>query len=182
MGIKDWTVDVPSISGRLEENIDLCPSPEVAAVPLSYGFGEGLHGGGEGYSCGRHLMSVSADGNCAKCAFYEDRPVGHFRRGIGRRTSTSTSRRPVSGYRSWYSSRGWTPRPSAPAGHFSQGLHQCWKKVEHIPLADLDCDCDEIETCRGGCRYRAGKLGTPMGPMGKDLYRCASYGKIEYKQ
>jgi radical SAM protein with 4Fe4S-binding SPASM domain len=137
MGIKDWTVDVPSIAGRLEKNSTLCPSPEMAAAPLSYGFGEGLHEGSGGYSCGRHLMSVSADGNCAKCAFYENKPVGHF----------------------------------------SQGLLRCWKKVKHIPLTDLDCNCDVIETCRGGCRFRAGKLGTPMG---RDLYRCASYGKIIY--
>ncbi|MDP2157292.1 MAG: SPASM domain-containing protein, partial [Nitrospirota bacterium] len=76
MGIRDWTVDVPCISGRLAENDKFQVTPETGGEYLKYGFGEGLHGGGEGFGCGLHLMSVMADGKITKCTFYADRAVG----------------------------------------------------------------------------------------------------------
>jgi radical SAM protein with 4Fe4S-binding SPASM domain len=42
-----------------------------------------------------------------------------------------------------------------PAGNVNKGLPEVWKKIKHIPLEALDCDCDQIEACAGGCRYRA---------------------------
>jgi radical SAM protein with 4Fe4S-binding SPASM domain len=81
-GIKDWTVDVPCLAGYLKNNTSLLPSPEVAGRYLKYGFGEGFHGGGEGYVCGHHLMSIMSDGKAAKCAFYTDEPVGHISEGL----------------------------------------------------------------------------------------------------
>jgi radical SAM protein with 4Fe4S-binding SPASM domain len=82
MGIRDWTVDVPCLTGNLRENSVLLPPADVAGKYLAYGFGNGLHGGGEGYVCGLHLMSVMPDGNAAKCAFYVDDPVGNIRDGL----------------------------------------------------------------------------------------------------
>lgn len=76
MGIRDWTVDVPCISGRLADNEISQVSPETGGKYLKYGFGEGLHSGGEGFGCGLHLMSVMADGKMTKCTFYADRSVG----------------------------------------------------------------------------------------------------------
>jgi radical SAM protein with 4Fe4S-binding SPASM domain len=76
MGIRDWTVDVPCISGRLADNEKSQVSPKIGGKYLKYGFGEGLHGSGEGFGCGLHLMSVMADGKMTKCTFYTDRSVG----------------------------------------------------------------------------------------------------------
>jgi radical SAM protein with 4Fe4S-binding SPASM domain len=44
---------------------------------------------------------------------------------------------------------------SDPAGHISQGLRSCWRRIQHIKLEALDCECDFKEECRGGCRFRA---------------------------
>jgi radical SAM protein with 4Fe4S-binding SPASM domain len=134
-GVKDWTVDIPCPEGNLKENPSFSLAPEEAGRFLMYGWGEGLHGGGSGYACGLHLMSVMADGGCARCSFYSENPVGH-----------------VSG-----------------------GLLKCWQKIRPIRLDELECDCNVLEACRGGCRYRASLLGSPFG---KDLYRCKFFDKL----
>ena len=46
----------------------------------------------------------------------------------------------------------------------------------HFSLDELKCDCEYIESCRGGCRYRAELFGDPFG---KDLDRCAFYGILK---
>jgi radical SAM protein with 4Fe4S-binding SPASM domain len=138
MGIKEWTVDVPCITGRLKENAKFCVSPEEGGKYLGYGYGGGLHATGPGYACGLHLMSVMANGNIAKCTFYGDRSVGSV----------------------------------------GEGLLSSWHKIHPVRLKDLACACEFIETCRGGCRYRAEIID---GPRGRDLYRCALYGIIDEK-
>ena len=135
MGIKDWTVDIPCLTGRLRDNPDFMIPPEVGGKYLKYGYGEGLHGGAGGYACGLHLMAVMANGGIAKCSFYGDKPVGSI----------------------------------------EEGLRECWRKIRPLRLADLQCDCDAVEICRGGCRYRASQQGDPLG---KDLYKCFFYDKI----
>lgn len=82
LGVRDWTVDAPTPEGALKENPRLALSPGEAGPYFRFGFGAGLHGGGdEGeYSCGRHLMAVTAGGRCAKCMFYE--PVGDIAQGL----------------------------------------------------------------------------------------------------
>ena len=60
-------------------------------------------------------------------------------------------------------------------GTIRDGLSVCWDRIQPVVLAELECDCNHIEACRGGCRYRALLLGDPMG---KDLYKCAYYGKM----
>jgi radical SAM protein with 4Fe4S-binding SPASM domain len=135
MGVKDWTVDIPCPEGNLKENPLFSLPPDVAGKYLGYGWGEGLHGGSTGYACGLHLMSVMADGGCAKCAFYSGEPTGHI----------------------------------------SEGLKKCWQSLRAIRLEELRCDCDVLEACRGGCRYRAALLGDPLG---KDLYKCAFFDRL----
>jgi len=129
LGIKDWTVDVPCITGRLESNREFQVRPETGGKYLRYGYGAGLHAGETGFGCGLHLLSVMADGKVTKCTFYSDRP----------------------------------------AGSINEGLRQCWERTTPVSLKDLSCDCQYLESCRGGCRYRAELLGDPLG---KDLYKC----------
>jgi radical SAM protein with 4Fe4S-binding SPASM domain len=135
-GVRDWTVDVPCVSGRLTTNTGLSVSPEIGGRYLKYGFGQGLHGSSQGYGCGLHLMSVMADGRASKCTFYSDNN----------------------------------------AGSVEDGLENCWKRIAPVRLRDLECDCEYLEACRGGCRFRAETLGNPLG---RDLYRCFLYDIIK---
>jgi radical SAM protein with 4Fe4S-binding SPASM domain len=135
IGIKDWTVDVPCATGRLRAHTEFLVSPEEGGKYLGYGFGTGLHSSDQGFACGLHLMAVMADGNIAKCTFYEDHAVGTV----------------------------------------GQGLMSAWRKIQPVRLKDLACNCEYLEVCRGGCRYRAELAG---GRGGKDRYRCMLYGII----
>ena len=63
-------------------------------------------------------------------------------------------------------------------GTIDQGLRSSWQRIQPVLLKDLACDCEFIEACRGGCRYRAELI---EGPRGRDLYRCALYGIINDK-
>lgn len=58
-------------------------------------------------------------------------------------------------------------------GTIREGLRECWQRIRPIRIEELRCDCEYIEDCRGGCRYRAEIL--TGDPMGKDLYRCSYY-------
>jgi radical SAM protein with 4Fe4S-binding SPASM domain len=135
MGIKDWSVDIPCVTGRLKNNMEHFISPEEGGKYLGYGYGDGLHSSTQGYGCGLHLMAVMADGGIAKCTFYGTQPVGTV----------------------------------------SDGLQTAWNTIHPIKLKDLSCDCEYLEVCRGGCRYRAELID---GKGGKDLYRCMLYGII----
>jgi radical SAM protein with 4Fe4S-binding SPASM domain len=132
LGIRDWTVDVPCITGRLRKNHKFHVAPEEGGKYLRYGFGGGVHSGASGFACGLHLMAVMANGRVAKCSFYADDHVGRI----------------------------------------EEGLRDCWKKIRPVRLAELACDCSHIDSCRGGCRYRAELLGDPLG---RDFYKCFSY-------
>lgn len=132
LGIKEWTVDIPCTAGRFAANKDCHISPSEGGKYLGYGYGGGLHAGASGYGCGLHLMAVTADGKCAKCTFYSEKPLGLV----------------------------------------TDSLLKCWEKNRPVKLEDLTCDCEHIESCRGGCRYRAEVSGNPSG---KDFYRCAFY-------
>jgi len=82
MGIKDWTVDVPCITGRLEKNREFHITPEQGGKYLRYGYGSGLHSGVSGFACGLHLAAVMADGRVSKCTFYADSFVGRIKDGL----------------------------------------------------------------------------------------------------
>lgn len=133
LGIKDWTVDVPCITGELKKHTNFHISPRTGGKYFKYGYGRGLHASTEGFGCGIHLMAVMADGKVAKCSFYGEHPVGNYK----------------------------------------EGIKKCWKRIQPISLKDLKCNCDYLESCRGGCRFRADLLGDPLG---KDLYKCGFYG------
>jgi len=61
-------------------------------------------------------------------------------------------------------------------GTIGEGLRTCWQRIRPIKLGSLDCKCEYLEACRGGCRYRAELLDHPQG---RDLYRCSLYGVID---
>ncbi len=82
MGIKDWAVDVPCRSGRLNDHAEILVGPGEGGRLLGYGFGAGLHSSGQGFGCGLHLMAALADGTLAKCTFYGDRPLGTIDQGL----------------------------------------------------------------------------------------------------
>jgi radical SAM protein with 4Fe4S-binding SPASM domain len=63
-------------------------------------------------------------------------------------------------------------------GTVDQGLRSSWQRIQPILLSDLSCECEFIEACRGGCRYRAELID---GPRGRDLFRCSLYGIINDK-
>jgi radical SAM protein with 4Fe4S-binding SPASM domain len=81
-GVKDWTVDVPCITGRLAGEDGFQVTPDKGGKYLGYGYGGGLHAGERGFACGLHLMSVTADGRVSKCTFYSDRPAGRIEEGL----------------------------------------------------------------------------------------------------
>lgn len=62
------------------------------------------------------------------------------------------------------------------AGSLDEGLRTCWERIRPVRLDELACDCDFLEECRGGCRYRAELFGDPKG---RDPYRCSLYGIME---
>jgi radical SAM protein with 4Fe4S-binding SPASM domain len=58
-------------------------------------------------------------------------------------------------------------------GSLREGLRACWGRIPRPLLADLRCDCPELASCRGGCRYRAALAGDAAGP---DPYQCEARG------
>jgi radical SAM protein with 4Fe4S-binding SPASM domain len=82
IGAVEWGVDVLCMKGALTGHRDLLVPNAEAAPLLSYGYGGGYHGSGEGFACGRHLMTVLPDGQAVKCGFYEDEPLGDARAGL----------------------------------------------------------------------------------------------------
>jgi radical SAM protein with 4Fe4S-binding SPASM domain len=61
-------------------------------------------------------------------------------------------------------------------GTIDEGLRTCWQRIRPVKLESLDCKCEYLEACRGGCRYRAELL---ENHQGRDLYRCSLYGVID---
>ncbi len=60
-----------------------------------------------------------------------------------------------------------------PVGTVDQGLKNAWGNMRPVRLKNLKCDCEYLEACRGGCRYRAELI---EGKGGRDLYRCMLHG------
>jgi radical SAM protein with 4Fe4S-binding SPASM domain len=82
LGIKDWSVDIPSSEGNLAINSELYVAPHIGGSYLEYGYGSGLHGSTEGFGCGFHLAAVTAKGDICKCAFYSGSPAGKIDEGL----------------------------------------------------------------------------------------------------
>jgi len=83
LGISEWNVDMPAVTGRLRDNPEFALAPELAAPYLSYGYGGSHHGSSGGFACGAHLCAVGPGGAVAKCGFYLDKPVGMIAEGLG---------------------------------------------------------------------------------------------------
>ena len=133
LGVREWSIDLPSVAGRMGDNRELLVEPAAAAPHLDLSFGGAIHEPFPGFACGSHLMAVMADGGVARCGFYADDPVGDI----------------------------------------GQGLSAGWQKIDKIPLAELDCDCEYLAECRGGCRFRASGYNNAGGA---DLCQCYRYG------
>jgi radical SAM protein with 4Fe4S-binding SPASM domain len=82
LGVSQWTVDVPCVTGHLEQNPDLALDYTEAAGYLKYGYGGGLYTSSPGYACGTHLCAVLPNGRVAKCGFYSDQTVGGVEKGL----------------------------------------------------------------------------------------------------
>jgi radical SAM protein with 4Fe4S-binding SPASM domain len=61
----------------------------------------------------------------------------------------------------------------SPSGVLADGLANGWRNSFRMKLSQLRCDCEMIEQCRGGCRYRAETAGDRFG---KDPIMCAANG------
>ncbi|MGQ9921241.1 MAG: radical SAM protein [Desulfobacca sp.] len=82
LGIREWNLDIPCISGKLTANADLWVDP-LAGVPyLDLAFGGSDHGASGDYACGRHLAAVLPNGTVAKCGLYADQPLGTLSEGL----------------------------------------------------------------------------------------------------
>jgi len=59
-----------------------------------------------------------------------------------------------------------------PLGDARRGLVECWLKLRHVTLEELECrGCPVLAECAGGCRYRA------LNRHGRDPVMCALYGQ-----
>ncbi|RJQ55409.1 MAG: radical SAM protein [Actinobacteria bacterium] len=60
------------------------------------------------------------------------------------------------------------------SGRATEGLWAAWRSLPRLALSDLDCDCDRLDDCRGGCRFRAELMaGDRRAP---DPVGCAAHG------
>jgi len=82
LGVREWHVDVPVISGRLSRHRELCLPYDEAASLLRFGWGGGYYTSGGEYACGAHLCAVLPGGEVVKCGFYSDSPVGRVEEGL----------------------------------------------------------------------------------------------------
>jgi len=65
---------------------------------------------------------------------------------------------------------------------FDLGIKKSWELLQknlNWRISELNCyelNCDFLEACRGGCRYRAYQATGNI--CGKDSYKCAQFGKL----
>ncbi|WP_366923926.1 radical SAM protein [Metallumcola ferriviriculae] len=58
---------------------------------------------------------------------------------------------------------------------FEIGLRAAWVNTPRVTLVELECDCEYLEQCKGGCRFRAETFGNPKSP---DPLQCHCCGVI----
>lgn len=58
-------------------------------------------------------------------------------------------------------------------GPVSRGLREAWLALPRMKLEELDCRCEHLSECGGGCRFRAE---TRFGRTGPDPLKCAQFG------
>ncbi len=62
---------------------------------------------------------------------------------------------------------------NSPVGNITDGLANGWRNIPRTKLGQLRCDCEILQDCRGGCRYRAEVTGDKFG---RDPIMCAANG------
>jgi radical SAM protein with 4Fe4S-binding SPASM domain len=58
-------------------------------------------------------------------------------------------------------------------GQVADGLRESWRRLPRMHLSELDCDCEYIADCGGGCRFRAETASSRTGP---DPLKCLQFG------
>jgi radical SAM protein with 4Fe4S-binding SPASM domain len=58
-------------------------------------------------------------------------------------------------------------------GAVADGLREAWLRLPRMRLSDLDCDCEYVADCGGGCRFRAE---IASGRTGPDPLKCLQFG------
>ncbi len=61
-------------------------------------------------------------------------------------------------------------------GRVEEGLRRAWRAMPRMRLSDLDCDCEYLSECGGGCRYRAERASGRNAP---DPLKCRQFGLAE---
>lgn len=82
LGVREWSIDLPSPTGHMAGNPDLMVEPRTAGPFLGLSYGGAIHETSPGYACGAHLMAVMANGDVARCGFYADQPAGRIEEGL----------------------------------------------------------------------------------------------------
>ena len=82
LGVQEWGIDAPCLTGRLADQPGLAVSARQAARAMEHAFGGAYHGGSPGMACGLHLCTVAPDGTVAQCGFYFDQPLGKAAEGL----------------------------------------------------------------------------------------------------
>ncbi len=78
--VDNWYLDVPTVTGEYRNNPLFHLDPETAGKALKkYGFGQKFYYESETYACGAHLCAIMANGDVAKCGFFEDQPVENIK-------------------------------------------------------------------------------------------------------
>ncbi len=79
LGVSEWSLDIPTPTGNMAENLALLPEmDEAVRIYKRYGFTSGVHQGDEDLSCGSHICSINVHGDVTKCGFFST-PVGNIR-------------------------------------------------------------------------------------------------------
>ena len=81
LGAREWSLEVPTETGRWTKPDEFSLPLEKAGVLISRGFGGSYHGSSGGYACGRHLAAVMPGGEVLSCGFYPDAPLGRVQEG-----------------------------------------------------------------------------------------------------
>ncbi len=58
-------------------------------------------------------------------------------------------------------------------GSIERGLREAWLRLPRMRICELDCYCDHLQECGGGCRFRAE---THFGRNGPDPLKCIQFG------
>jgi radical SAM protein with 4Fe4S-binding SPASM domain len=78
--VDNWYLDVPTVTKEYKNNPTFHLDPYTAGKILSkYGWGKQFYYEDETHACGTHLGAVMADGDVAKCGFFEEQPVGNIK-------------------------------------------------------------------------------------------------------